>query len=130
METWQKLVLDPAHHAVLNNLEEKERKQKLAEETGLRTGRCQKILQNLMQEELVEYEVEEGVRTFHRKAGDERLDELRDELKSETIGGTREAVENGEYDEARNHLTQTLPVEGETRSKVARLEVAEKLAGL
>jgi hypothetical protein len=83
-----------------------------------------------MQEELVDYEVEEGVRKFHRKLPEEKLEELRENMKSETIGGTSEAIENGEFAKARQHLTRQLPVEGETREKVARLEVAEKLERL
>ena len=129
MEYWQKLLLDSAHHAVLKNLDQPKKKEEIAEKTGLKPARCQRTLQNLMQAEMIEYEIEEGVRTFNRSLTGE-IEELKDKLRSETIGGVKEAVQEEDFEEARQHLTKTLPVEGETRGKVARLEAAEKLSEL
>jgi hypothetical protein len=130
MTQWQKLVLDPAHYAVLKNLDEPKEKEVLAEETGLRVERCQSIIQNLLNHDMVENKVENGVRKIQRRSLDGKIDELRQSLISELIGGNRDAVEEGNYAEARENLTEDLPVEGDTRTTAAQLEAAEKLDSL
>ena len=130
MPHWSKLILDPAHFAVLKNLEEPKRKKSLARETGLQPERCQRIIQNLLEEDLVENRVENGVRKIQRKDLEEKLDNLNQSLTSKLVGSNRDAVEQENYEEVRKNLTQDLPVEGNTRTTVARLEAAEKLYSL
>ncbi len=129
MENWEKLVLDPAHFAVLSSLENEREKEVLAEESGLEEKRLQMILQNLREENLVEQQIEEGERKFSRKLSG-TFDDLREKLEAKTFGGVREAIREGNFEEARKHISQELPLEGDARVNEARIEAAEKLESL
>jgi predicted transcriptional regulator len=125
MVTWEKLLLDPAHHAVLRNLDQPREKSHMSEKIGVEEARLQKILQNLREEGLVQQEVEEGTRKFSRNLSD-REEKLKEKLEADTIGGVKEAVEKEEYLEALQHISQP-PLEGDVRENAARLEAADKL---
>ena len=129
MENWEKLVLDPAHFAVLSSLENEREKEVLAEESGLEEKRLQMILQNLREENLVEQQIEEGKRKFSRKLSG-TFDDLREKLEADTFGGVKEATREGNFEEARKHISQELPLEGDARVNEARIEAAEKLESL
>jgi predicted transcriptional regulator len=129
MENWEKLVIDPAHFAVLSTLEEEKGKEVLAEEAGLEEARLQMILQNLREEGLVQQEIESGKRKFSRNISDE-LDDLKEKLEADTFGGVREAIREGNFEEARKNISQELPLEGDARVNAARIEAAEKLESL
>ncbi|MEF8880617.1 MAG: hypothetical protein V5A72_02185 [Candidatus Nanohaloarchaea archaeon] len=130
MKHWHLLILDPGHYAVLKNLEEGKTITQIDEEIGIKKERARNLLQNLTKEKLVSQEIEGGVRKFRKKDLDSRLSSLKNELKSKTIGGTREAIDNGEFSKARDYLKTELPIEGVLREKTAKLEAAEKLAEL
>lgn len=130
MKDWQKITLDPGHFSALKMLSKPKTKGGLAEEAGFREARCQKILKNLRKNDLVRSNIENGVRKFERENIPEKKDEVKEELFSSTIGGVRELVKEEKFSEARSHLTTELPVEGETREKVSKLELAEKLASI
>jgi DNA-binding transcriptional regulator GbsR (MarR family) len=130
MKHWQKLILDPAHYAVLKNTEEPKTKKEVADKTGLKASRTTRILQNLEKENLVKEEVENGVRKFQRKETTQKFEELKQELEKNTISGIKNLIADKKFGEARQHLSSELPVEGDTRVKLAKIEAAEKLESL
>jgi predicted transcriptional regulator len=130
MKDWQKITLDPGHFTALRMLSKPKTKDELAEEAGFREARCQKILKNLREKDLASSDIENGVRKFERGNISEKKDEVKEELLSSTMGGVRELVNEEKFSEARSHLTTELPVEGEVREKVSKLELAEKLVGI
>lgn len=122
-------MIDPAHFAVLSSLENEKEREVLAEEAGLEEARLQMILQNLREEGLVEQEIESGKRKFSLDLSAE-LDDLKEKLEADTFGGVREAIREGNFQEARKHISQELPLEGDSRVNAARIEAAEKLDSL
>lgn len=125
---WQKLILDPGHYTLLKALDKPKTKKELAEGTGIKLERVTAILKNLKQEKLVEEEVQEGKRVFSRNDLEQKFENTKQELEKVLVGGNRDLVEKGNFEEARTNLSQELPARGDARIKAAKLETAEKLA--
>ncbi|MFB6159348.1 MAG: ArsR/SmtB family transcription factor [Candidatus Nanohalobium sp.] len=126
LKHWQKLVANPARRTILKALKEPLKKTEISEKTGIKQKRCSNILRELQKAELVDTEIQNGRRKFHRELNGKQ-DEIQQQLLSNTVGGTKKAVENREYRKARQHLTYRPPAKGKNREKVTALEAAEKL---
>ena len=120
---------DPAHATVLKTAEGNTR-QEISQETGIEEERTGRILENLQGEDLIRPEVEDGRRIFHVEGVDEKLEELKEELKGKLIGGTRKAVEEGNFVEAKDFLLTGSADDVDTRQTVIELEAAYRLQNL
>jgi DNA-binding transcriptional regulator GbsR (MarR family) len=131
MKQWQKIILDPAAHTVLRQLDKPRTKEEIAEETGIEQERVRKLLENLEGHELVGHEVESGIRRFHVEDIHDRIRQLRIDIEDHTVLEIENAVKAGNFHQARKEIHRDPPLENiQKRRTIAKIEALQKLEQL
>ena len=131
MKDWQKLLLDPAAHTTLRQLEKEKTKEELVEKTGIQTPRIEKLLEKLEEHKLIEQNLEKGRRTYHLSISYDRIKQLRLEIEDHTTLEVENMVKAGNFHEARKQIHRNPPVENiHKRRTAAKIEALQKLEQL
>ena len=131
MKQWQKLLLDPAAHTVLRQLNKPRTKEELAEDTGIEQERVRKLLEKLEGHELVGHELDSGIRRFYLEDIYDRIRQLRIDIEDHTVLEVENAVKAGNFHQAREEIHRDPPVENlQKRRTIAKIEALQKLEQL
>lgn len=131
MKKWQKLLLGPAPHTLLRQLDTPKTKEELAEKTGLKQERTKKILEKLESHDLIQHRTESGTRKYILDNNHDRVRQLRLEIEDHTVLEVENAVKAGNFHEARKKIHQEPPVENiQKRKTIAKIEALQKLEQL